>query len=68
MSDEYIAKLESLLYDAIVELGYIQEYETGWPRDLIATSKGKETVERGIELLKLKDLSGDIWKRANRHE
>lgn len=52
-----IAKLRYLLYEAIVELAYIQEYETGWPRDLIASAKGKYIVEKGMELLGVEDLS-----------
>jgi hypothetical protein len=61
----YVSKLESLLYDAILELAYVQEYQSGWPRELIASAKGKEIVDTGIVVLKLKDLSGDTWARAN---
>jgi hypothetical protein len=50
-------QLRFLLYEAIQELCYIQEYESGWPRELIATSKGKEMIERGMELLGVRDLS-----------
>ncbi len=52
-----IAKLRYLLYEAIVELAYIQDYEDGWPREMIASAKGKEIVEKGMELLGVKDLS-----------
>ena len=52
-----IAKLRYLLYDAILELAYIQEYEDGWPRELIASAKGKQIVARAMELLDIKDLS-----------
>ena len=57
--DCQIVKLRSLLYDAIVELGYIQDYEDGWPPEMIATAQGKWIVERGMELLGVKDLSAE---------
>lgn len=55
------SELESLLYEAIVELGYIQAYEDGWPREMIASAKGEEIVERGMKLLGVKDLSAEKW-------
>jgi hypothetical protein len=52
-------KLRSLLYEAIVELSYIQDYEDGWPREMIATARGNEIVEQGMKLLGVKDLSAE---------
>jgi hypothetical protein len=56
-------KLKSLLYDAILELGYIQEVEN-CHSGLCATSNGKDIVDRGIALLGVEDLSGENWHTA----
>ena len=49
-----IAKLRYLLYEAIVELAYVQEMED---HSLCASAKGKHIIEQGMELLEVKDLS-----------
>jgi hypothetical protein len=59
-------EVKSLLYDAILELSYVQEFEDGWPREMIASAKGKQIVERGMKLLGIKDLSAENWKAVKR--
>lgn len=49
-----IAKLRYLLYEAIVELEYVQSAED---HSQCASAKGREIVKRGMELLEVKDLS-----------
>jgi hypothetical protein len=63
---DYVSKLESLLYDAVRELGYIQDYEDGWPPELIATAQGESIVEEGMKLLRVSDLSAETWKDVKR--
>lgn len=49
-----IAKLRYLLYEAIVELSYVQEAED---HSQCASAKGKYIVDEGMKLLEVKDLS-----------
>jgi hypothetical protein len=49
-----IAKLRYLLYEAIVELEYVQ---CGCGSGLFASAKGREIVKRGMKLLGVEDLS-----------
>jgi hypothetical protein len=49
-----MAKLRYLLYEAIVELAYVQEAED---HTQCASAKGKLIVERGMKLLGVDDLS-----------
>ncbi len=49
-----VAKLRYLLYEAIVELQYVQDAED---HSLCASSKGKQIIKQGMELLEVKDLS-----------
>jgi len=55
-SETIIANLRYLLYEAIVELEYVQCVEN-CPTGLCATAKGRAIVRRGMELLQVKDLS-----------
>jgi hypothetical protein len=60
-------ELEQLLYQAIVELAYVQESPD---HSLCASAKGKEIIERGTKLLGVEDLSrsgncADIRRAAN---
>jgi len=48
------AKLRYLLYEAIVELEYVQCADD---HSQCASAKGRRIVKRGMELLKVKDLS-----------
>ena len=47
-----IAKLRYVLYEAIVELEYVQ-----CGSGLFASAKGREIVKRGMKLLGVEDLS-----------
>jgi hypothetical protein len=47
-----IAKLRYVLYEAIVELEYVQ-----CGSGLCASAKGREIVKRGMKLLGVEDLS-----------
>lgn len=47
---------EKLLYDAIVELEYVQCAED---HSQCASAMGREIVKRGMELLGVKDLSAE---------
>ncbi len=58
-------ELESLLYDAIVELEYIQCVEN-CNSGLCATPAGEEIVNKGMKLLRVRDLSGETWATALR--
>ena len=49
-----IAKLRYVLYEAIVELEYVQ---CGCGSGLFASAKGREIVKRGMKLLGVEDLS-----------
>ena len=49
-----IAKLRYLLYEAIVELEYVQCAED---HSLCASSKGKQIIDQGMKLLEVHDLS-----------
>lgn len=51
-------ELESLLYDAVVELSYVQEAED---HSQCASSKGRNIVNQGMELLRVPDLSEEQW-------
>jgi hypothetical protein len=51
-----ISKLRYLLYEAIVELNYVQSIEN-CDSGLCASPKGEEIVNRGMELLGVRDLS-----------
>ena len=51
-----IAKLRYVLYEAIVELEYVQCVEN-CGSGLFASAKGREIVKRGMKLLGVKDLS-----------
>lgn len=54
--DEEVSRLRYLLYEAIVELAYVQEVEN-CHSGLCATPKGKEIVNQGMKLLNVADLS-----------
>jgi len=54
--------LKALLYEAIVELEYVQCAED---HSLCASAKGKALVKEGMALLGLKDLSADKWEDAD---
>ena len=62
----YVEQLESLLYDAIVELEYIQCVESAGDHSLCATGKGREIVKRGMKLLNVKDLAFETWKEVHK--
>lgn len=49
-----IAQLRYLLYDAIVELQYVQDAED---HSQCASGKARQIIERGMELLGVEDLS-----------
>ena len=51
-----IAKLRYVLYEAIVELEYVQCVEN-CGSGLCASTKGREIVKRGMKLLGVEDLS-----------
>jgi hypothetical protein len=53
-------RVKSLLYDAIVELEYVQAVPCG--EGLCASSKGKEIIDAGIAALGVKDLSEDEYE------
>jgi hypothetical protein len=53
-------RVKSLLYDAIVELAYVQAVPCG--EGLCASSKGKEIIDAGIAALGVKDLSEDEYE------
>lgn len=55
--------LRSLLYEAILELGYVQSVEN-CHSGLCATSLGNDIIERGMKLLRVKDLSAEKWSGA----
>ena len=52
------SEIEKLLYECIVELEYIQCVEN-CNSGLCATSKGAALVDRGMQLLGVKDLSAE---------
>lgn len=58
-------RIKSLLYDAIVELAYVQDVEN-CHSGLCATSQGKHIVETGMKLLGVKDLSAEKWNEIER--
>ena len=58
-TDDYVKALETLLYDAIVELSYIQESET---HEMCASAKGKHIIDLGMATLGVDDLSAETWK------
>ncbi len=49
-------QVKALLYEAIVELEYAQNVEN-CNSGLCASAKGKEIIKRGMQLLRVKDLS-----------
>lgn len=53
-----IAQLRHLLYEAIVELEYVQCVEN-CSSGLCASSKGKEIINQGMKLLGVEDLSAE---------
>jgi hypothetical protein len=56
------AKLRYLLYEAIVELSYVQEAED---HSQCASAKGKKIIELGMQLLGVEDLSGEFLEFTN---
>ena len=56
LRDDSHKALRALLYEAVVELEYIQCVEN-CHSGLCATPKGADIVNRGMELLGVKDLS-----------
>jgi hypothetical protein len=58
-----IEKLKSLLYEAIVELSYVQAVEN-CRSGLCASGAGEEIIEKGMKLLGTKDLSEETWEKA----
>jgi len=55
-ADPYTAKLEEILYAAIVELSYVQSAEN-CKSGLCASAKGEEIVKLGMSVLNVPDLS-----------
>jgi hypothetical protein len=55
--------IEEILYDAIVELSYVQAAED---HSQCASAKGEALVNEGMEALKVKDLSAEKWSEAKR--
>lgn len=51
-------EIKSCLCDALVELSYVQSVES-CTSGLCASAAGKEIIERGMQLLRVKDLSAD---------
>ena len=64
--NNYVEQLESLLYDAIVELEYIRCVESPGDHSLCATRKGRVIVELGMKLLNVKDLAFETWKEVHK--
>jgi hypothetical protein len=61
--EPYTEQLETLLYDAIVELEYVQSVEN-CNSGLCATAKGKHIVDLGMATLGVDDLSAETWNEA----
>lgn len=63
---QYGLQLQELLYQCIRELDYVQCC-AGADSNLSATSKGKELIQAGMELLNLKDLSAEtlVWWKSD---
>ena len=62
---ERVEELETALYDATVELCYVQEPGCGCKeRHLCASYRGKDLIEKGMELLGVKDLSAESLAQA----
>ena len=59
----YIEQLETLLYDAIVELSYVQSVEN-CGSGLCATPKGLHIVDLAMATLGIDDLEAETWKEA----
>lgn len=57
------SEIESLLYDCIVELSYVQEAEH---HSMCASANGKELIEHGMKLLGVRDLSAETLVNATR--
>jgi hypothetical protein len=64
---EYRLQLETLLYEAIVELEGVQCVEN-CNSGLCATGKGKWLIEKGMAVLGVDDLSEETWKDVLRKE
>lgn len=56
-------KMESLLYECLVELSYAQEAET---LQQISSAKGKALVQMGMDALGVADLSAESLATAKR--
>jgi hypothetical protein len=65
--NEYVRNLETFLYDAIVELDYVQSVEN-CNSGLCATAKGKYIVDFGMAILGVDDLSAETWQQVLRRE
>jgi hypothetical protein len=60
---EYRTQLETLLYEAIVELEYVQSVEN-CTSGLCASAKGKHLIDLGMATLGVDDLSAETWKQV----
>lgn len=58
-------EIKSCLYDAIVELEYVQSVEN-CRSGLCASAAGKEIIERGMKLLGVEDLSAETWEELGK--
>jgi hypothetical protein len=63
LGDLYTEQLETVLYDAIVELEYVQSVEN-CNSGLCATPKGKHIVDLGMATLGIDDLESETWNEA----
>ena len=59
--------MQSLLYEAIRELHYIQNVPN-CSSGLCATSKGREIVEKGVNVLRVRDLARESLYSATEDE
>lgn len=62
---DYIERLESVLYECVLELSYVQSVEN-CNSGLCATGQGKRLVEIGMNTLGVTDLSKESLKTAVR--
>ena len=63
MAGDYTQALETLLYETIVELEYVQSVEN-CSSGLCASARGKHLVEQGMSLLRIHDLAAETWSEA----
>ena len=61
----YIERLESLLYECVLELSYVQSVEN-CNSGLCATAQGERLIELGMKTLGVADLSAESLETAVR--